>query len=337
MSLMTHRLLSYTLGIACVFGFSASFAVAAAPGWGAEKMAPGNYRWRPVPVRSASAPAAPRGFRPAVHRDDPPRGLASRHPGNYSSRLVGMGWRPFPAARPYVRYGAPDRRRPRYACLPSFRRPAVSPMYGPQAYYGPLRPPRYAAPHRLRGDGRKAQPQTVAGYRFRPLTEREKHRRLRRGDAPVGVPAFVFPEADPRTSLLLNTVPRRFAHGSALPGKPYLPFAFRPAAQIQDRIQRVARPLPDFGPPLSYSFHPGWSAAMHDRRLSRFKPPRPPGSGIARQLYTGALPWRPATGFGVPPVWKPRHMPVRHQHPWQGRAITRGSHLASIPVSAAES
>ena len=333
---MISRLLGYTFGIASVFGFSASFAVAAFPGWGSEKMDPANYRWRPVPVRSASVSPPSPSFRPAAHRKDPRRRLSPRYPRYYSSRFVRTAWRPLPAAGSYARYGAPDRRRSRYASPPSFGRPAVSPVYGLRSRHVSPRLSRYTVSPRMRAEGRNSQSQTVAGYRFRPLTEREKQRRIRRGDTTAGVSAFAFPGSDPRASLRFNPVPRRYAHASLPSGKPYLPVVFRPAAHFQDRTQSVARPLPYSLPPVSHAFRPRWSAPQRDGRPSRIGSPRSPGFRVPRQVYTAAPRWRTPNGFRSP-AWKPRNTPLRHRVPSQGRDLTPGSHFASIPVPGSKS
>ena len=211
----TSRLLGYVLGIACVFGCSASIAVAAFPGWGTQKMSPMNYRWRPVAPRPASVPAASRSYRSVVHRTDPRRRIAPPYSGYYSPRFVRLSRGPFPAAGSDTRYAVQDRWRPPYASLPPSVRPAVSPISRPMAYYNPPRPPRYAASPRTRGDRQKSQPQILAGYRFRPLTERERHRMLRRGVTPIGVRPFAFSGSNPRTEPLFKFAPRRYARVSA--------------------------------------------------------------------------------------------------------------------------
>ena len=330
MSLTTSRLLGYTLSVACVFGFSASLAVAAFPGWGSPNLAPVHYQWRPLVVRSPSVPAASWRFRP-LPPNDARRRIAPRYPLRYASRFVPGGWRPFPAAVAHSVYGAPHRPGPAYRPVPPVGRFAHAPAYGPLAYYARPRMPRHPVSPLMQGNRQDAQPLTVAGYRFRPLTERERYRSQPRGKAPLAAPPFAYSGFNPGTGPRLERVPRRYARGPMPPRIPYMPVAFRPPVQFPHPIHGTAGYLPVYGSPALSSFRPGY-AALYEGRLSRFQfLPMPTGFRVAHPVYRTASRWPARIGFR-PPVWSPAHSPVRHPVAWQARTMSGGSRFASVPA-----
>lgn len=223
MSLTTSRLSGYALGVACMFCFGVSTASAAFPGWYPQKPAPENYRWRPLAASSwGSAPAAPRyafrGFRP-MQRRFPSQPIAPQFHRFVPPRAAYTGWRPIGAQRPHPVYGARDSLRPWYSPAPPFRTPGP-PAFTRLAY--DVRPwlHHYAVPPRVQGGSQINRPLAIAGYRFRPLSERERHRRLWRGKMAIGAPAPGLLRPDPRTGLPFRFVPARYTRASLTPKKP---------------------------------------------------------------------------------------------------------------------
>ncbi len=223
MSLTTSRLSSYALGVACMFCCGVSTAFAAIPGWYPQKPATENYRWRPLAVWSrGSAPAVPgyasRGFRP-MHRKFPSQRIAPQFHRFVPPRVAYTGWRPIRAQRPYPVYGARDSLRPWYSPAPPLRTPAP-PAFTRLAY--DVRPglAHYAVSPRIQGGRQINRPVTIAGYRFRPLSKRERHRRLRRGDMAIGAPAPGLLQPNPRAGLPFSLVPARYTRASLPQKKP---------------------------------------------------------------------------------------------------------------------
>ncbi len=332
MSLTTSRLLGYTLGVACVFGFSASLAVAAFPGWGSNNLAPSHYQWRPLVVGSPSVPASAWKFRP-LSPNEARRRFAPRYPGRYASRVLPRGWRPFPAALAHSVYGVPNRPGPAFRPVPPVGRSALAPVYGPLAYYARPRMPGHPVSPRLQGNRQDTQPLIVAGYRFRPLTERERYRSLRREEAQLAAPPFAYSGLNPRTGPRLDLVPRGYAYRPMPRRIPYMPVVFRPPMQFPDPIRGIAGPLPGYGLPALSSFRPGYTAP-HAGRLSRFQfRPMPTVFRVAHPVYRTASRWQAPLGVRPPlPLWSRAQSPVRHTVPWPGRTMSGGSHLASVPA-----